>query len=814
MVSKAHLKQALVFQRRRADALLRLQGLGEDSQELVFLQHGIEIAVSLTASMLGFFCFINENQVSLGPCVWSANAGQDQDLAEWLDLDALIHDHNCGGALQMRTPILLDQDADTIRLLSTSANKPVFNRLLVATVSDGEVVRAILGVADKTNTYHQQDIETVQLIADALWRVVSRQRIQIAHERQNRELAEARARAEDYAQAKSRFLAKMSHEMRTPLNVILNLGQSALELAQDERQRDYLCKTRRAARDLLALVNEILAFSKAESGRLRIHARRFDMCELLSDMLSIITGLATGKALCVYCDTTPTLPRWLVGDRRYLKQVLGALIGNAVKFTSTGEVRLSIRATEADALRPRLLFCIQDSGPGLSDEQVAQLFQPFRQLDDGINRQHGGIGLGLVMARQLIALMGGELRVQSQLGVGSTFFFTLAFQRLDHATLIDPTNLEPLRQARVLVIAPEDSLRTYLVTALQAIDLTAVSVVDSLADAMVLLHQARTVQAPLTLALLDGDLVLDADPKLLADWRTALAPPAPAQPTYLVAIAPRFNVRCPPSLLDAQDVWLEQPLSLCRLMSAMKHHLGQASQGGTPDLPDAHHIEALVVDGDAAQTSLAVLSALGIRANLADQDTDTILQRLCVQPPDLMLIDLVSNDPETLTSLLEHVRSQPHCTSLIIIGVHTDDSSPPLVGDYIDAIIAKPLTVTKLHSHLQPWFRLPPLDQDAAQAATWLEQTSDLDALTLSQHLRQWRNLFDEDITAARKQGQILLDAWNKKTYIHAELRQIQELVECFEIEQAQAHIDALLARYQPGFSAVPDDAMQKHPAA
>lgn len=796
--------EALAFQHRRADALLRLQGLSEHTHEVSFLQRGIAFAESLTGSALGFFCFVSQDQASLGTPVWSAETQRQTGQVILPDLDALTRDDAWAAALYRRAPITFDAEIKDAESLELPAFLTSCKRLIVALVNDGEVVRAILGLANKASAYQHQDIETVQLIADALWRVVSRQREQAARERQHRELAEARARAEDYAQAKSRFLAKMSHELRTPLNVILNLGQTSLEMARDERQRDYLRKTRRAARDLLALVNEILAFSKAESGRLRTSVRRFDLCELLSDTISILTSFAAGKALSAYCDTSPRLPRWLIGDRRYLKQVLSHLISNAVKFAGTGEVHLSIRATEADARRPRLLFCVQDSGPGLNDDQVAQLFRPFDQLDDGNAGFHPGLGLGLVLARHLVDLMGGELHVNSQPGVGSSFCFTLAFQCPDEAPLIDPAHIDPLRRERILVIAPSGSLRRYVVETLQAFELDAVTLAETLTDAMDRLNQARAAGEPLTLALVDADLALGTSPEHIAALRATLAPPTASGPTHLVVIAPRFDAPCPHQLLGAKDVWLEQPLSLCRLLSAMKDHLDQACQGAKPDLPELDHIEALVVDSDAsaAQTSLAVLGALGIQASAAD-NAAAVLKRLPERPPDLMLIDLEHGNPGNRT-LLEQVRDQPNCAHLIVIGLCSEDALR--LGSssaYADAMLVKPLTAETLRQRLQPWFSLPPslppvattasLEQGTEMAAHHPEPAHDLDIQALERHLHRWRELLDEDIPAAREQGRALLERW-REARIHAELHGIQALLEDFELEPAQQRIDTLLA--------------------
>lgn len=283
------------------------------------------------------------------------------------------------------------------------------------------------------------------------------------HEADKAQLERLHQRAAAANQAKSEFLARMSHELRTPLNCIINLGQQALDLSNNSRQRDYLHKTQRAGRDLLVTVNDILAFSKLETQHLRIECAPFDLRDLIADSAALLSAAADGKSLTTRCVATPDLPRWLSGDRRRLQQVLNNLLDNAVKFTDSGEVALQIQCfplepehkttklrfvlqEEKDHGEPcvdhametvRLRFSVKDSGIGLDTRQIAQLYQPFDQIDGGIARRYGGIGLGLVVCRQLLELMGSELDVHSQPGQGSCFSFELLLGQTRSGSLAD-----------------------------------------------------------------------------------------------------------------------------------------------------------------------------------------------------------------------------------------------------------------------------------------------------------------------------------------------------------------------------------------
>ncbi|MFA6287041.1 MAG: response regulator [Opitutaceae bacterium] len=279
-------------------------------------------------------------------------------------------------------------------------------------------------------------------------------RAHVELEDKNRELEAALVDAHAAVEAKSAFLATMSHEIRTPLNGVVGMASILRETAPlTAEQRDCVETIRASGDTLLVLINDILDFSKIESGHLELERTPFDLRRCVEETLESLAPRAREKQLELAAEIDDSVPAAIVGDAVRLRQVLTNLVGNAVKFTSRGEVVIEVRAEPAPAGRHRLLFRVRDTGIGIPVDKLNRLFKAFSQIDVSTTRLYGGTGLGLAISQRLVGFMGGEIGVSSQLGAGSVFFFDITVEAAPAIESIDVARLHAgLAGRRVLVV--------------------------------------------------------------------------------------------------------------------------------------------------------------------------------------------------------------------------------------------------------------------------------------------------------------------------------------------------------------------------
>jgi signal transduction histidine kinase/CheY-like chemotaxis protein len=275
---------------------------------------------------------------------------------------------------------------------------------------------------------------------------------------QTAELEAARALADEANRAKSRFLAVTSHEIRTPMNGILGTVELLMETPLSPTQKRYVQTAHRSATGLLALINDVLDLSRIESGKLRLSPADFDLRELLGEALELVAVTARDRPIELRCEVATDVPERLHADPLRLRQLLVNLLHNATKFTERGHVTLSVVLLEASAATLRLRLAVTDTGIGIAADQLESIFQAFEQVDGSSTRRHGGSGLGLAIVRDLAALMGGRVDVESRLGEGSRFWVDLPFGRA-HALPAPPAAAPPRAhddEAQVCVLVVED----------------------------------------------------------------------------------------------------------------------------------------------------------------------------------------------------------------------------------------------------------------------------------------------------------------------------------------------------------------------
>lgn len=363
---------------------------------------------------------------------------------------------------------------------------------------DGEI-RWIKGAAVPVR---QMEMDNLTLYGTMIW---SGYWIDITEQKKmERALLEATEVAQAASSTKSDFLANMSHEIRTPMNAIIGMSHLALKTDLNTKQHNYIQKIQQSGQHLLGIINDILDFSKVEAGKLTVEHIAMNLEKVLDNVSNLISEKADAKGLELLFDIAPDVPINLIGDPLRLGQILINYANNSVKFTEHGEIAVVIRKEDETDTGVTLRFGVQDSGIGLTEEQIGRLFQSFQQADTSTTRKYGGTGLGLAISKSLADLMGGEVGVESILGKGSTFWFTAKLGKSTKKQTALMPRLD-LRGKKMLVVDDNESARLVLTDMLVSLSFEVVTA-DSGVAGIAAIETANTSNTPFDIVFLDWQM--------------------------------------------------------------------------------------------------------------------------------------------------------------------------------------------------------------------------------------------------------------------------------------------------------------------